>query len=308
MGRRQENKSRAGEAPAPPLTGGAYVAFLLGPPMVIGLVMGASEFGSVQFTSKSAHIAYGLFTFMGTWISLELCSQLGARALRPWAPALWVILILGSILSGVLHAPFTLLRDPVFEPFVAEGSQLFKTWPWNYSDPKYAMESALATTNRAIVWVACNFMVVAGFGYSRLGYDRVFGPAPTHNSTERQSQTLSNGANSDEQSAAHPILADRLPPELGNQISLLHAQGHYTQVETDKGSALVYLRFSDAEKLASEVAAGMRVHRSFWVAFNAVDNATIEGSKMSLTLKSGRQVPVSRTYRERARELLLDHQ
>lgn len=97
-----------------------------------------------------------------------------------------------------------------------------------------------------------------------------------------------------------PLLR-RLPPELRGALVRLSMNDHYVEVETAKGATLVLLRFADAlEELGD--ADGLQVHRSHWVARTAVEGARRDGSRMFLTLSTGQEIPVSRTYRAAVRD------
>lgn len=88
-------------------------------------------------------------------------------------------------------------------------------------------------------------------------------------------------------------LLDRLDPELRGEIASLQVRDHYVEISTDKGKAAVLMRLSDA---IAEMppASGAQVHRSFWVAWSAVDGVETEGARVFLRLNCGMQVPVSR--------------
>ena len=47
---------------------------------------------------------------------------------------------------------------------------------------------------------------------------------------------------------------------------------------------------------------GMQVHRSWWVARDAITDAKRGDGRARLTLKDGAEVPVSRTYASRLRD------
>lgn len=90
-------------------------------------------------------------------------------------------------------------------------------------------------------------------------------------------------------------LLARLPLEKRGALVSLSVQDHYTEVTTSAGRALVLLRLSDAISEAEGVP-GLQVHRSHWVALAAVARVRRDGARAVLTLKDGREVPVSRTY------------
>ncbi len=93
-----------------------------------------------------------------------------------------------------------------------------------------------------------------------------------------------------------------LPPALRDaRFWALQAEDHYVRVHTSAGGALVLMRLADAEA-ALAGADGMRVHRSWWVAREAVREAQRGDGPMTLTLANGVTAPVSRTYARRVRE------
>ena len=89
-----------------------------------------------------------------------------------------------------------------------------------------------------------------------------------------------------------PLLA-RLNP--GNRGALQHisVEDHYSLVRTERGRELILLRFSDALK-ETGTSDGMQVHRSHWVARHFVASMRQSNGKLSLILKDGTEVPVSR--------------
>lgn len=87
----------------------------------------------------------------------------------------------------------------------------------------------------------------------------------------------------------------RLPGPLKGRLLCLEMQDHYLAVHTTAGSELILCRMEDA---ARELGAlGRRVHRSWWVAENAVEAVERDGQRVMLRLSDDRRVPVSRTYR-----------
>ena len=88
----------------------------------------------------------------------------------------------------------------------------------------------------------------------------------------------------------------RLPPRLRSaRLYAIQAEDHYIRLHTSGGSDLVLLRFSDA---LSELRGleGAQVHRSWWVARDAVETPCREDGKLFLVLHGGTKAPVSRTF------------
>ena len=79
------------------------------------------------------------------------------------------------------------------------------------------------------------------------------------------------------------------------------SEDHYCRVYTSLGREMVLLRLSDAERELAG-ANGLRVHRSWWVAKDGIADAKREDGRIKLVLKSGEEVPVSRSYQAAVRE------
>lgn len=90
----------------------------------------------------------------------------------------------------------------------------------------------------------------------------------------------------------------RVTPET---LAAVEAEDHYCRVHRRDGrSALIHYRFGDA---LAELAGldGAQVHRSVWVASDAVEGAEREGRRWRLRLVGGAAVPVSATRAPEAR-------
>lgn len=92
----------------------------------------------------------------------------------------------------------------------------------------------------------------------------------------------------------------RLPFDLGQQIVSLSTQDHYVEVTTQKGSALILIRFQDALAELGTYG-GVQIHRSHWVALDSVHKTMRQDGKLVVQLQDGRILPVSRTYAQTVR-------
>jgi len=100
----------------------------------------------------------------------------------------------------------------------------------------------------------------------------------------------------DENVDAKPIaFLRRMPVEMGRDILCLEAQDHYVNVTTLKGSTLVLIRLSDAIAELEGIE-GLRIHRSWWVAKEAIVKTSRENGKLMVKLCNDTLLPVSRTY------------
>lgn len=92
-----------------------------------------------------------------------------------------------------------------------------------------------------------------------------------------------------------------LPPHRRGKLIALEAEDHYLRVYTERGDALIHRRFGDALHQVAAIE-GLRVHRSWWVARQAVARVVRDGDRLVLELQNGLRVPVSRTYALAVRE------
>lgn len=101
--------------------------------------------------------------------------------------------------------------------------------------------------------------------------------------------------------AGQPRVLERLPlPQRGNLVSL-SVSDHYVDVVTTRGHGLVLMRLSDAIAETAPVQ-GLQVHRSHWVALDAVARPVRVDGKLQLELRDGRRLPVSRSYLKAVRQ------
>lgn len=96
---------------------------------------------------------------------------------------------------------------------------------------------------------------------------------------------------------AGPIaFLDRVPPRLGRALLALEMEDHYVRVHTDQGSDLILMRLRDAVAELQGLD-GLQVHRSYWVAAQAVAGVERKpDGKAVLLLSNGMRVPVSRSH------------
>jgi len=93
-----------------------------------------------------------------------------------------------------------------------------------------------------------------------------------------------------------PKFLERLPLKLrGAEVWAVEAEDHYLRLHTSKGQDLILMRLADAVAELDGIE-GLQVHRSWWVARDAIVDARRGDGRATLTLKDGAQVPVSRTY------------
>ena len=91
-----------------------------------------------------------------------------------------------------------------------------------------------------------------------------------------------------------PPFFERLPAHRGCDLLALEMEDHYVRAHTALGSELILMRLRDAMAELDGVD-GAQVHRSWWVARDAVEDVKRDGRNVRLVLPGELEAPVSRT-------------
>ncbi len=91
-----------------------------------------------------------------------------------------------------------------------------------------------------------------------------------------------------------PAIANRLPPGFPDHILALSVEDHYVRVHAPDHSEMLLMRLTDAIREVAELE-GLQVHRSWWVAKDAIQSTKRDGRNLRLILSNGLEVPVSRS-------------
>ena len=92
-----------------------------------------------------------------------------------------------------------------------------------------------------------------------------------------------------------PMILDRLPLDKRGALISLSVQDHYVEIVTDRGREMVLMRLSDAMREVAPVE-GLQVHRSYWVARDAIRSVERTADAARIHLSPGAEVPVSRGF------------
>ena len=112
--------------------------------------------------------------------------------------------------------------------------------------------------------------------------------------THGQASALSPAEKPTPQDDLRPAFLARLSAELGSDLIALEMEDHYVRAHTMLGSDLVLLRLRDALGELDGID-GAQVHRSWWVARDAVEGVEREGRSVRLVLPRGIAAPVARS-------------
>jgi hypothetical protein len=197
-----------------------------------------------------------------------------------------LVIVVLSYLSSVMAARLTLgtlgqgMTRPLPRIVVATLASSIPSWLVVYGVTMIAAPDGLPPPLR--LWFYC--LVVAGVVVSMSVL--VAGQQPDATKTASPPEP--------------PPILERLPLPQRGRLLHLEVADHYVEVTTDRGRALLLLRLSDAIRETAPVP-GLQVHRSHWIALDAVRKATRQSGRPVLELENGAIIPISRSYLEAAR-------
>lgn len=174
----------------------------------------------------------------------------------------WIALLFSGVIGASLFAPIALAIDLWLEgpaPATTLATELVDEW----------LSVAPPVT---LCWIALNAPWQLGYRLRRAEIDTDSTPADVTGSAEFMQ-----------------LVAD----ERRGDLLYLKSELHYLQVVTDRGSSLILYNLADAvDQLPAN--AGIQVHRSYWVARDAIEKFEKRGRQGLVLLRGGHRVPVSR--------------
>lgn len=177
----------------------------------------------------------------------------------------WLTLTISGVIGASLFTPVASLIDLVIEPSLSAPSildELVNEW--------LGMMPPVV-----ICWLALNWPFQLGYRLQKL------------NDKPNQAQEKVEELNL-------PKFMTLLPHNKRGKLLFLKSELHYIQVCTDKSSTLILYSLSDAIDEIPE-SYGLQVHRSYWVAYDAIQEVIAKGRQGELGLIDGSKIPISRS-------------
>jgi len=210
--------------------------------------------------------------------ALPIALLVGAHIWLSWFSAFeslnpWIKIALSGLVGAILFSPFALFLDLIFGNGPAGV----------FADPRILTAEWLNEILGAgppiiLVWLAINAPHILQLNFG-----------------DRDSSTLTETAeNKPSSNQPAPIgFWKVMPKSLGQELIYLQAELHYIRVVTTRGETLILYNLRDAiEELPPGL--GTQTHRSYWVAFNHLEDLKRRGAHWVCVLKSGQTIPVSR--------------
>ncbi len=237
----------------------------LGVATLVGAFLGVlGPFGSFYGGPFELRIAYWVASLWIGFIALTLVIRLSLRTAHRWDLPIWFALAVGAAVGSL---PAGLM--------IAGFSAWF--WPGNHG-----------RISPFPVWYGETLAIAEPFTFA-VYFLRNRPAAPV----TAVAEPLASPTASLTARAATGGFLNRLPARLGRDLLCLQMEDHYVRAHTALGSDLILTPLKDA---VAELGAidGLQVHRSWWVAKNAVGHAILNGRNQVLRLSNGLDVPVSR--------------
>lgn len=208
-----------------------------------------------------------------------------------WVPTMAVGAVLGGLAAQTMERAWPALAERRLVFVVAHGlivtlAMVLIVWGWGRI--VFGEQGGIRLSLRLVLYVGVIAFAISAL---RLLADRPRS-ASASPATAAGADAVDPGA--DAPRLSPPALSRRLKPELrAAEIFAIEAEDHYVRVHTGAGSDLILLRLSDAIAEMDGVA-GLRPHRSWWVARAAIIETRREDGRLTLALKGGLSAPVSR--------------
>jgi hypothetical protein len=232
---------------------------------VLGAFLGViGPFGTFNGGPLGIRLAYWIASM---WIGFTIIStvvRLSMRLAARWDLPVWFTLAVGAAIGSALLAT------------VVDGAQdyVFNGHPRGKGSWLEQYGYVLALTEP----FAFLYFFVVGRGWR--------GAAPAVPVFPSPAVSSASGAGGDS-------FLNRLPPRLGRELLCLQMEDHYVRAHTARGSDLILIPLKEAMAELDGLS-GLQVHRSWWVARDAVAEAVTSGRNLTLRLTNGLDAPVSR--------------
>lgn len=258
----------------------------VGVPLLVGLVMGLNQARVGEHLSLPLSVFYWTLASLGAWWIFELMTRAVAVLLRPWSPPLIVVLLIGMLLASVPGRAFLYGFADALSAYRVDGTMPRSPPPISLS-LTFLGSFVLSWAGFFIFWLGSNLALVYLLGVARFGCKVDRRPLLAEHSSEPLASPATNT----------PRFMTRVPPHLGQDVLALSAQDHYLEVHTAKGKALIHYTLSEAvSQLNAAGFEGLRVHRSHWVARDALIDVKPGRRGYLVRVSNGLEVPIGTTY------------
>ena len=246
--------------------------------LVILIFAVSGPYGTSERMAFGVRFAYWLVIHAVTWTIAICLSVLAEVLLRPWLRPTFARMMAGSLVAAL---PIGFALGMIDFAFTGSWTEM------NSGLHRALFALPLCALFCLLSYVAMNRQIAEA-------------ASPPSSPATPPTPALATMASTPE-----PEILARLKPQNRGGLVRLSVEDHYTEVVTTRGRELVLLRFADALKEIGSTP-GLQVHRSHWVADAQVERLKRDNGKLSVLMKDGTEVPVSRPNLEMVRQRFAD--
>ena len=246
---------------------------------------------------------------IGTGLALAIVAT---HATARWpvlraAPA-WTRLLVGGLLGSLAFAPLALGFERLF-PMPAEGppDDVLDHWEAAGGGLALAAEWLQLAPSYLVSWALLNLVplaptVIRGPTAAPVGGASNPPMVQAVEAVDVVDARIGDAAVTPTPDPLASSFFDRLPAAIGRDLVRIDADLHYLQVRTALGRATVLGSLAEVEAALPD--AGLRVHRSHWIAFAHLRRVSKSAKGWACELRGGERVPISRRRLAEVRERL----
>lgn len=262
-------------------------------PILLGLFFGwfKADQGGKDLMLRLILTPYWIGFFQIGWLALILSALLGFQVFKPWRPPLWLISFIAPAAFSWLGAYVLNIYIEFLNSFIPDVNGKSSPMQITFSVEFFVNFLSFMTPN-FVLFTALNYYFDRGLNQPLFRYKL---------DTHELSSSLSNDDKKTPATTPELIFLKLISKEKQGKLLAIQAQEHFVKVWTEAGSELIRYKFGTA-LLELESADGLQIHRSYWVADDAVKRFKKDGPKYVIELVNDEVIPISQSYLRQVRE------
>jgi hypothetical protein len=252
------------------------------------------------FTAVEPAVTAGLppWTAAGYWLLhigaglLAALAAAAALARTRWATrrAAWVVVLVSGLLGALLFAPLAVALEGLFDLPEAGGAEdVLDRLEARGGFAVLAAEFLQVAPEFVGAWALLNASPLLRLAQAGNG---AVADLDTGGEPAAQRDVAAAASVAPPSTLPSATLLARLPPAIGSDVVLVTADLHYLQVETTRGRATLLGSLAQVDADLGD--AGLRIHRSHWVALRHVRRIWKSASGWQCEMRNGQRLPISR--------------
>ncbi len=266
-------------------------------PLVVGFNQGWLQAGLGRYFPRTVSILLWSGNWLLFWWVCEAMTRAAGRIVRPWHLRPFMLLLLGAVLATVFSPLYLHVYSILFVDYMPASARVSEAEDFGRIFQSGVFLQLLASGSGGILlWLVTNLFLdtyLNGLRFQSLGIARSRNTRGAAGAEPMRVVTSDAPVNPSVPTVF--LRLSKMSRPTPDTLIAIEAEEHYLKVHSDQGSELVYYRFGDAVHDLQDWN-GLQVHRSYWVARQAVTGVTAHDRKISLTMRNALEVPVGSSY------------